>query len=427
MQKQTPEEQVLETLDRLSGMETSFCAVYVAMSRLSPENRGYRQLEIVSKLFEPLLTHAHSRLFLLSNHDFLLITANPSLESIDDVLYQIKSLFQDDVLISLQKASEFEQIFFLDQEMDRLKTLVEAHRQKAATDVQPPAVSPFVEAFTPDILEKILGALEHMDTLDFIRRQAVVKLSPQGPNKVFFHEYYTSILNLQKALCPSTDLLTEKALFHQLTETLDRRMLGALGHVSLYNYPPAISLNLNISTLSAPIFEKLAKNWPTRLIVEFQLSDIFTNLKGYHQAVQILHDKGHLVALDNITAPDFQYLDVLRLGADFVKLFWSPKWMQPEFERPLYALVKSNPKAGLILSRCGSEDALRWGQKMGLHYFQGRFIDAILAALTKNTCTFGQECTLSTCLICRSVLSGKLRQQCVHQRHLDAPLEIKVM
>ena len=79
MQKQTPEDQVLETLDRLTGIETSFCAVYVAMSRLSAENRGYRQLEIVSKLFEPLLNHAQSRLFLLSNHDFLLITANPSL------------------------------------------------------------------------------------------------------------------------------------------------------------------------------------------------------------------------------------------------------------------------------------------------------------------------------------------------------------
>ncbi len=426
MQKQTPEDQVLETLDRLTGIETSFCAVYVAMSRLSAENRGYRQLEIVSKLFEPLLNHAQSRLFLLSNHDFLLITANPSLESIDDVLYQIKSLFQDDVLISLQKPSDFEQIFFLDREMDRLKALIEAHRQKETDRVQIPSAPSSVEAFTPEILEKILGSLEHMDTLDFIRRQAVVRLSPKGQNKVFFHEYYTSILNLQKALCPSTDLLTEKALFHQLTETLDRRMLGALSHVSLYDYPPAISLNLNISSLSTPIFEKLAKSWPTRLIVEFQLSDIFTNLKGYHQAVKMLHDKGHLVALDNITASDFQYLDILRLGADFVKLFWSPKWTQSEYERSLYALIKSNPKAGLILSRCGSEDALQWGQKVGLHYFQGRFIDAILAALAKNSCTFGQECTLSTCLICRSVLSGKLRQQCVHQRHLDAPIEIKV-
>ena len=106
MSKKTfiPEEQVTQALHKIEPLGIPFCAVCVRMSKLQPENRGYRQLEIVSKLFEPLLNHAQSRLFLLSNNDFLLLTANPVLEAIDDILYQIRSLFADDFFISSRPA-----------------------------------------------------------------------------------------------------------------------------------------------------------------------------------------------------------------------------------------------------------------------------------------------------------------------------------
>lgn len=424
--KKTPEEQVLETLERIESLGSPFYAVYVAMSKLSPENRGYRQLEIVSKLFEPLLAHTQGRLFLLSNHDFLLLTATPSLEAIDDVLYQIRSLFTDDVFISLQKPTDFQQIFFLDKEMDILKAMLSKNKPAEEKNTTSAPVSQKDEALTPEILEKVLGTLEHMETLDFIRRQPVVKLSAKN-SRVLFHEYYTSILNLQKALSPSTNFLTDTALFHQLTETLDRRMLGALTHLKLYDYPPAISLNLNISSISLPIFDKLMQAFPTPLIIEFEISDILNNTHAYFAASDLLRKHGHRVAIDGISAYDFEYLDILAFKADFIKLFWSPKWTEEPYAKSLYAMIKSNPNIGFILSRCGSEEALNFGKKAGITLFQGRFIDAILAAIAKNTCTFGQECTLSHCMLSRSVLSGQIREQCVHQRHLDAPLAIKAV
>ena len=66
----SPELEVLQTLQRIDSQKKPFWAVYIAMSLLSEENRGYRQLEIVSKLLHPLLQDSQSRLFVLSNHDF---------------------------------------------------------------------------------------------------------------------------------------------------------------------------------------------------------------------------------------------------------------------------------------------------------------------------------------------------------------------
>ena len=109
----SPEEQVIQALHRIEPLGIPFCAVCIQMSKLQPENRGYRQLEIVSKLFEPLLNHAQARLFLLSNNNFLLLTANPVLDVIDDMLYQIRSLFSDDFFISSRSSEDFQQIFFL--------------------------------------------------------------------------------------------------------------------------------------------------------------------------------------------------------------------------------------------------------------------------------------------------------------------------
>ena len=279
-----PELYLLETLERISKIGMPFYGVYVGMSMLMPANRGYRQLEIVSKLFDPLLANDQSRLFLLSNKDFVLVGTQISLEAIEEVLYQIKSLFADDPALARGQENTFEQIFFLDRDMDRLKALV--HEKTPDAPTQP--VSPFAQEpapFDPEILDTLLGKLENLNTIDFIRRQSVLALNPQKGNTILFQEFYTSILQLQQKLCPICDLCSDKSLFNQLTQTLDRRMLAALSNPGLTNYPPAISLNLNMSTVSTSIFERLTQVWPTPIIIELQIADIFHDMHRYREVV----------------------------------------------------------------------------------------------------------------------------------------------
>lgn len=420
-----PELYLLETLDRISKVAMPFYGVYVGMSMLMPANRGYRQLEIVSKLFDPLLANDQSRLFLLSNKDFVLIGTQISLEAIEEVLYQIKSLFADDPVLAGQQENTFEQIFFLDKDMDRLKALV----QDKTPDAPTPVASSFAkdpEPFDPEILDTLLGKLEHLNTIDFIRRQSVLSLDPQKGNTILFQEFYTSILQLQQKLCPICDLCSDKSLFNQLTQTLDRRMLAALSNPGLTTFPPAISLNLNLSTVSASIFERLTQIWPTPIIVELQIADIFYDMRRYLETARQMKERGLRILIDGISATDLAYLDVPLLKPDFVKLFWSPTWEKAPAD-VLLAPYLTNPSWTVILARCGSEDALKWGTSHGIHHFQGHYIDAVLGALTKNACTFGQECTLASCMACRRTLSEKVRRQCVHLKHLDALPQVKVI
>ena len=87
--------------------------------------------------------------------------------------------------------------------------------------------------------------------------------------------------------------------------------------------------------------------------------------------------------------------------------------------------LKEQAGKRIILSRCGSEDALLFGRQMGISLFQGHFVDTLLAAICKNTCTFGQECTLADCRLRRSVIGGPARLACVHEAHLDAYVPLK--
>ena len=161
------EEQIIETIHRIESLGVPFCAVYVAMSKLQPENRGYRQLEIVSKLFDPLLNHAQSRLFLLTNNDFLLLTANPILDVIDDILYQIRSLFSDDFFISSRASEDFQQIFFIPKDNEILFKLLQPQQSKInnstpVTKLLP--VTPSALELSPEILEKLLYQIEQNNT-----------------------------------------------------------------------------------------------------------------------------------------------------------------------------------------------------------------------------------------------------------------------
>ncbi len=421
----TPETYLMETLDRIAKLSVPFYGVYVGMSMLSPSNRGYRQLEIVSKLFDPLLVNDQSRLFLLSNKDFVLIGTQISLEEIEEVLYQIKSLFSDDAAIVRQKENTFEQIFFLDKDMDRLKAIIREKTPNISLQTTQ-QVNQESSLFNPEMLDLLLGKLERLNAIDFIHRQSVLSLNPQKGNSILFQEFYTSILQVQQKLCPSCDLFSDKFLFNQLTQTLDRRMLAVLANLGLMSYPPAISLNLNLSTISEPIFDRLIQVWPTPIIVELQISDIFYDMRIYFDMAEKIHKKGHKVLIDALSVTDLSYLDLFRLKPDFIKLFWSPL-MEEQQTKSLLKPYLSTPSIGVVLARCGSEDALKWGVKQGIQNFQGHYIDAVLGALTKNSCTFGQECTLTSCMSCRRTLSDKIRHQCVHLKHLDALPKVKVI
>ena len=424
MQKVATEQDIIRALEELGDNAGAFWGVCIALSNLLPGNHKPDKLQRVAEIFAPFLSGPSSRFFILANGSLVFLLHKPSLDQLDEVCDEIKQLFQNDPLLQQSDGDGFIQVFSLASQLDAFLVALKGLDAGITPDKQEAAQSALLP-LSPDVLADIIARLKQMDTVDFLRRQSAVYFAADNENHVLFHEYYTSIMHLQQALCPQVDLVSDKVLFNQLTEVLDVKMLEGLLKLSLHNYPAAISLNLNISTLTQPIFASYLVNRPAPLIVELQLVDLFNNYETYQQMVRKMHDDGHQICLDGITPMDLECVDIMAMHPDYVKFIWSPMWQEPRYTELLKSTIEADTRVRFVLARCGEESAVQWGKSIGLHIFQGRFVDLLLAAMPKNSCTFGQECSVKQCMDSKSCLFGPLRKQCVNPQHLDDNLELR--
>ena len=420
----TPEDQVVDALARINQLGVPFCAVHVAMSKLMPDNRGYRQLEIVSHLFEPLLNHARARLFLLSNKDFLLLTAYPVVAVIENVVHQIQSLFADDVLFSSSDKNSFSRIYFLDENQKELQKLLHV---KYTPPVTHSYVAPQVpvrektQVLTIDVLSKLIERINQTNNWnDFVRRKSAVSFNADATNEEVFQEFGMSVTDIEKKFEINVSLTSDRALFGILTQTLDKQMLKVLSSLNLTAYPKAVSVNLNMATVLLPEFDKMVQSLSCGLIVELQIADVMHQLPLFKQVCEKLNKLNIAVALDGIGINEFELLNLECFKqVQYVKFLWSPKWLEQGRQAVLKDFIARKLHAKAVMTRCADQRALLFGCQAGIKLFQGRFIDGMCAVATKAACTFGQECSLEDCMLRRSVLGGEVRNQCVHQPHLD--------
>ncbi len=73
-------------------------------------------------------------------------------------------------------------------------------------------------------------------------------------------------------------------------------------------------------------------------------------------------------------------------------MFWSPDLgdpVRPERAAEVKAAIERVGKSRVIIARCDNADAVRFGHESGVHLFQGRHIDRLLAA-SGNTAVRGK-------------------------------------
>jgi EAL domain-containing protein (putative c-di-GMP-specific phosphodiesterase class I) len=117
--------------------------------------------------------------------------------------------------------------------------------------------------------------------------------------------------------------------------------------------------------------------------VELQLVDIFAELGAYLFLREFLRERGYLVCIDGLHDLHLPLIDRKQLGADLVKLSWSPDLLDGVHEARRDRLRAAIKQAGfdrVILCRCDSAEAISWGQSMGIRLFQGYYLDSRLRA-----------------------------------------------
>jgi hypothetical protein len=389
----TQEHLLLDAAERVGRIRDGRTAVHLHLSRLKPQNRQDGYLRVAGRMLEPMVSAYRGQLFLLSNADIVFLVNQPSPLDLKDHIHRLRGLFAKDPLASDDSGDG----------ADRFCTLYDLTFDYEA----------FVE----------MVKLTLLDATPFVRRQSAISLAGGGNASVIFQEFFVSVADLQKAIAPDINVLGNRWMFQHLSGTLDRRLLEALRRLRLTRPPPAFHLNLNIASLADPAFQALEQSLPdgVGLGVEVQILDVLADSRAFFEAHRHLKERGRHLVIDGLNEATLTFMEVARTGADLYKLDWTPEMQEPHRRDSILAALNHVDPAKLLLARCDSEIAIAWGIDHGLQKFQGRYVEAMLAATTMGVCDKAGDCTLAQCTARHAVIAGTLRQECGNHQMLDTP------
>jgi EAL domain-containing protein (putative c-di-GMP-specific phosphodiesterase class I) len=224
-----------------------------------------------------------------------------------------------------------------------------------------------------------------------MRRQQVCAISNDVRPKRILKEIYISIDELAETVLPDVSLSANRWLFQHLTTTLDKRVLKLLARGEDSDLTASFSMNLNVSTLVSPDFlqfdSELRMGGRGTIVIELQLVDIYADVTEFLFARDFLAEKGYRICVDGITHHSLPLVDRAALGTDLVKICWTPAFIDesPDDSRrdKFRDAVERCGKSRIILARCDTAEAIRFGNEMGITMFQGRFVDSLMMEETR--------------------------------------------
>lgn len=401
-QDEQKEEDILLThLERIGHDRSGYYAVHIHMSQLRVGNRKPHFITIASRAFENLVSNHEVNLFRLANADFVLVCRDVPLEDVDPTLYRVRALFSEDPLTVGEEGSiddRFSTWYDISRDGDfkSLRNAIatvkdeEEKRAKELAALQNTGKMMGGEDLDPSRLSAIGKRLMEISIADLIRHQTAVVILPGADGKLLFREYYITMPGLQRRLAPGINLLGNPWLFQYLTEILDQRTMAEISRQRIWDYPGPISINLNISSVMGRDFQNFnrsAEDFSNKIIIEFQMIDIFSDIKAYTSARDMLQSRGYRVLIDGLNPLSFQFFDPGLLEADFIKINWAQEFLgdiTPDRLDDMRHVVDIAGKDKIILARVDSEEAIQWALNLEITRFQGLYVDLLVEQMVKK-------------------------------------------
>jgi hypothetical protein len=338
--------ELLAYIKRLERNYYDWRAVHLHLSGLKAHNRRDYQLRVAASEFDRLLRQFNSELFQLRNGDVIYLWHGGAFADVDPVVLRLRYLFSDDPLANptapapedepeagaepaepKAETGKFCSWFELEREYDtfcfHIEEILEALGKEAGQSNGRTEVP-----LDPGRLAGLESSLAGMDLSGLTRQQSICAVLPQVSPQPLFSEIYVAVRELGAALLPGVDLTADPWLFQHLAESLDRRLLTCLGQHEIAVPEGAISVNLRLATLLSPEFLKFDHDFRRQVtspvIVELQLVDIFAELGAYLFIREFVRERGYLVCIDGLHYLHLPLIDRKRLGADLVKVIWTP-------------------------------------------------------------------------------------------------------
>jgi len=393
----TEESLLLDRLNRIEGNASGYFAVHLNLSKLRSNHKQGHFLEIAARTFDILVDSNDATLFTLTNKDMALICRNVDVDDVDGTVEKVRGLFSEDPLTDVSE-NVFDDPFSTWYDLSNPEDFaaffavitdlaVEAEQIHIAEAAQQDKEQQMGEPLAPSNLTEINKTLQGMRVADMIKRQACLQVQSGSGGDLVFFELFLSMADIKERVAPDINLFASPWLFQYLTETLDRRVLAVLVEEDFNEINDPLSINLNISTVLSRDFQNFHRAVDgnmSKIIIEFQIIDIFADMKSYTYARDSLQQRGYRVVVDGLNPLSLQYFEPADLRSDFIKISWGPEFTGDEEESRMEEMREVIAKAGrdsMILARVDSEKAVKWGLSLGISRFQGFFIDKLVQVI----------------------------------------------
>ncbi|RCK36811.1 hypothetical protein TH19_12930 [Thalassospira profundimaris] len=388
---------LLDYVQRLETRKYGHRAVHIHLSRMKPFHRRDYHIRVATNTFESYVKLYVGRIFVLTNNDLIFVWKDKSIADVEPAVDTLRYLFRDDPLSQDESEetgfctwynlnTEFQEFLLLCQHLDERAKKVQ-QSSKMRTAMQREKDEP-LNPINAENLAQLEETIHSADLSEHIRQQPVCVFTQSGSRELHpvFDEFFVSITDLRNALMPNIDLASNRWLFQHMTEVLDKRMLNYLCKRTFKTHASSFSINLNLGTLTSRDFDKfdetVRRKWPGNVILELNQVDLFSNLETYLSLRDDFHKRGYRILIDNLTVESLSFVDRKSLKADFIKVAWREE-MTDNVIRKKYgemdSLVKNSGRERVILCRCDTPTAIKFGQSLGITLFQGRYIDNMVA------------------------------------------------
>ncbi len=280
----------------------------------------------------------------------------------------------------------------------------------------------------PNAIDAITALIAHTRFSDLVRRQAAVHITPAGVRPLY-REVAFSTAALQAQVAAMAPAQADPFLFRHLASRLDLRMLAALSGELTRGGPLAgcetLHLNLTLSSVGSEPFSRfaaIARDSQVQLGVEISLLEACADPAAFAAARALLRTRGCGVILDGVSHPALLITTPEALEPDLVKLDWTPRMaaLVPREQRQLATALQRLDPERIVLQRAETEAALAWGRLHGIRRFQGRHVDAMMAASRMQACQHSAACTFRQCLERAAATGDADRAGCRDMALLDS-------
>ncbi|MBL4613656.1 MAG: EAL domain-containing protein [Magnetovibrio sp.] len=399
-----PEKRLLDLLDRMRNNVIGVFAVHLHLSELRASHRQPHFLRMVGRSLDSLSAQHDVQVFTFANADVALMCRNTPVDDVDDAVFRVRALFNEDPLTMSEDGSAedlFSTWYDFSQAKDHkdfeetISALLKVREDTKAkqNDAMTTGRSSKVmsgEPLVPQNIQTITQRLLEVRIGDVVHRQPAVIVTAGRNQKLAFREHYVAMEELRQRIAPDINIFSSHWLFQYLSETIDARVLEVLSRLDYSNMDVPLSVNLNISTIMGRPFQNfhaIVGEHTDKVLVEIQIIDVFADMGAYTYVRDWLKEHGYRVLIDGLNPLTLNFFDPTSLEADFIKITWGPEvrgGVDQDQTRQIRTVIADMPDGSVVLSRVDSEEGVSWGLDLGIRCFQGHFIDSVVAAMVNK-------------------------------------------